>query len=132
MAAGAWAEDEATSSAGTVQVWTGSDGSGDDDTLLYSTDAAPQARIRYPQRMFTEYQEGNPAELLQPQTRFFALEHGNPELCDEWERAGRVTRVWSFAEPDIVSGLVPPGFPATDTPSAAWYQDFCEAMGAVE
>jgi hypothetical protein len=127
-----WTEDHATSNAGTVLVWSGSDGSGNTDTLLYSTGMVSQGWIRYPQRMFTEYQDGDPAELLQPDTRFFALEHGDPDLADEWERAGHVVRVWSFSESDFAPSLVPPGFPATDTPSATWYQGFCDTVGAVQ
>jgi len=120
----------ATSDAGRIEVWAGSDETGGSDTLHYAGSSGASQRIRYEQVAFMELQSGYNAQLLQWSARFYAVESGNGEAAAEWADEGWITRVWSFSESDLADAI--PSFPATDTPFDDWYQTLCSDEAAVE
>jgi len=120
-----------SSSEGSVLVSTDEDGAGDEDTLLYRTGGAGIERIRYTQLAFIDFFEGED-EILSEASPFMVFEHGDADDAADWRDSGGIARIWSFGESDISGGLTPPQFPATDTPFAAWYTDWCDLEGTVE
>jgi hypothetical protein len=121
------AKHEDGSGAGGVRVFTGTDGAAPGDTVQYEA-AGGVGRIRYDQVAFVEMQSGDDADLAD---RFYAAPSGAHSLARGWRASGGIVRLWGFVEGDTV--LDPPvTFPATDTPEAAWYVAWTEAVSAYE
>ena len=120
-----------SSSATDIEVWTGEDDAGDEDTLLYSTSSVGTRRIRYTQLAFIDVFPGED-EILAEASPFRVFDHGDPEDAGEWTDSGGISRIWRFEESDIVDGITPPQLPATDTPFERWYTDWCETVPTVD
>jgi hypothetical protein len=117
-----------TSTAGaySVTVQTGSNPTA--GTLLYSTPQA-QGRVVYPQVMFTEFQKGDSSQLGNDGLSFYACSDSssNWSWAGQQRQSGKIVRIWSFDEDDTAIP-VPPNFPATDTPYASWYTQYCSRL----
>ncbi len=123
----------ASSGGDAVSVTTGTDSAGTDDTLLYSTPAVQQQRIRYQQLCFVEFQKGNAHQLENDRLWFYAASasSGNLSWAGEQRSAGKIVRLWGFGDDD--TSVNPPiNFPATDTPYETWYLNYCEVIGTDE
>ncbi|MEW9549782.1 hypothetical protein [Nonomuraea sp. NPDC050783] len=124
--------DKTTSTSGTarVHVWTGADGPTPSQTLRLDTDRHAGDRIRYRQLAFTEFQQGDSAELQQG-ALFYAAPADRSSFITEARRAGRLVRGWDFdSAGDATSPLA--SYPATNHPYASWYRTLLAQAGAVE
>lgn len=123
--------DKTTAVSGTarVHVWTGADGPTPARTLRVDTDRRTGDRIRYEQIAFTEYQQGDSAELQQG-ALFHAAPASQGSFITAARRAGRLVRGWNL---DSASQATDPlaNFPATNHPHAGWYRNLLEQAGAV-
>lgn len=117
-----------TSTAGANSVTVGTGSNPVSNTLIYSTPLVSQARVVYPQTMFTEFQKGDSSQLGNDGLWFYASSDSssNWTWAGEQRQAGKIVRIWSFDQDD--TGIpVAPNFPATDTPYASWYTQYCAA-----
>jgi hypothetical protein len=124
--------DKATAVRGStrVSVWTGADNGTPAQTLRYSTDRITGDRIRYPQTVFGEYQEGDAAELKQG-ALFYAAPATSTSFITTARRAGQIVRGWDFdAAGDATDPLA--SYPATNQPWATWYESLVTRAGAVQ
>lgn len=115
-----------TSTAGNNSVTVSTGSSPAAGTLLYSTPQVRQARVVYPQIMFTEFQKGDSSQLGNDGLWFYACSDSssNWSWAGQERQAGKIVRIWSFDQDD--TGIpVAPNFPATDTPYAGWYTQYC-------
>ncbi|MEU5866602.1 MULTISPECIES: PI-PLC domain-containing protein [unclassified Nonomuraea] len=127
------ARHDKTTSAGTaprVHVWTGADGPTPSGTLRVDTDAFTGDRIRPQQVAFTEFQQGNSAELRQD-ALFYAAPAGQSAFIIQARQAGRLVRGWDFDSAGQATDP-PANYPAANRPYDAWYQDLLTRAGAVE
>lgn len=116
----------ATAGSLSVTVTTGTDSAGTPSTLLYSTPEVSAARVAYPQLMFTEFQKGDSSQLGDDGLWFYASSSssGNWTWAGQQRQAGKIVRLWAFEEADT-NVPIAPNFPATDTPYASWYIQYC-------
>ena len=114
-----------------IEVLTDVDKTAGSDTLLYQTQSGRQ-RIRYPQIAFVEYQHNNAAELIDSETWFAAVGSGSTSTLTSWNNAGLITRQWGFSETDSQNLMSPPNFPAVDSLSFDWYNDYDTQITFVE
>ena len=114
-----------------VEVYTDSDQTAGNDTLIYETPLR-RARIRYPQIAFVEFQQNNAGELMDTQTWFAAIGSGNQSTLEAWNLDGLITRQWGFSESDTSNLSSPPNFPATDFLTEDWFVEYCNSIGTVE
>ncbi|MCK2213761.1 hypothetical protein MF672_008165 [Actinomadura sp. ATCC 31491] len=123
--------DRTTATAGTsrVHVWTGADGPTPSQTLRVDTDRRTGDRIRYPQVAFTEFQQGDSAELQQG-ALFYAAPATQSAFITAARRAGRLVRGWDFDSAGDATDP-PANYPATNHPYDAWYQNLLAQAGAV-
>ncbi|MFI6290784.1 hypothetical protein ACIBEJ_04325 [Nonomuraea sp. NPDC050790] len=123
--------DKTTSASGTarVRVWTGADGPTPAQTLRIDTDRHTGARIRFQQTAFTEFQQGNSAELQQD-ALFYAAPASASGFITASRQAGRLVRGWGFNSTGNATTPLA-SYPATDHPGAAWYEDLLTRSGAV-
>ena len=125
-------EAKASSSAGTVWVDTYSDHeSAGGDTLMYGTDRIDEARIRFEQVAFSDFQPGNSSELLSAGLRFFNIKSGGMSDAQSWLQQGWLVRMWSFSSGDVDYSLKQPNCPATDEPESIWYANYLSTVGAL-
>lgn len=117
-----------TSTAGaySVTVTTGPGPGNVASTLFYSTPQVAQARVAYPQLMFTEFQKGDSSQLGDDGLWFYASSSssGNWTWAGQQRQAGKIVRLWAFEQADS-NVPVAPNFAATDTPYASWYVQYC-------
>lgn len=115
-----------TAGAYSLTITTGTDSAGTASTLLYSTPQVSQGRVVYPQVMFTEFQNGDSSQLANDNLWFYgsSSSQGNWSWEGSSRQAGKVTRLWGFTQ-STTAVPVAPNFPATDTPNATWYQQYC-------
>lgn len=124
--------DVATSSVGaaSVSVSTGADGASPTDTLRYGTDRVAGERIRYQQRAFVEFQDGDDAELREG-AWFYGAPASHSGFIVAARGAGRLVRGWGFG-PTSPQTSPPATYAATDTPWADWYATLLAQNGAVK
>jgi hypothetical protein len=102
----------------------------DDNVLVYSTNVVDRSPICYEQLAFTEYQDGDSA-LLQSHAIFVAASASSSDFLENQRLAGWVARGWQFSQNS--PRLTPPeSYPATDTPNASWYTDYCKSVNAIQ
>ena len=112
-------------------------GNEETEQLVYGTEATPTAAISYEQLAFVEAQwlppVGSPDEVGEEQ-RFVATKASADRFAEwarKWREAGRVVRLWGFAEAHV-RWQVDPNFPAADDPRAGWYRQYLQDKGSVE
>ena len=98
---------------------------------LYATDSVSTGRVRFHQLAFIDAFDSDDA-VLREQTPYRSAPYGSNVLVSEWRDAGYISRKWGFLATDVNEDLSPPHFPATDTPFAEWYQDWCDERGVIE
>jgi len=115
-----------TAGSHSVTVSTGTDSAGTPSTLLYSTPQVSSDRIVYPQILFTEFQKGDSSQLENDHLWFYASSSssGNWSWDSSQRQAGKIVRMWAFGQ-SATSVATAPNFPATDTPTASWYTQYC-------
>lgn len=114
-----------------VAVSTGSVGPYGADTLRYHLSDSDWSPIRYEQILFVEIQEGGNGALADDDLWFVAAaaeSSSGRTFVQQARAAGRLGRLWQFASTDQ-STDPPANFPATDTPDAPWYLDYCMTIG---
>jgi hypothetical protein len=119
----------ASSTANTIEVWTGSDLSAPNDTLLYASNQVSRRRIRYSQLAHVELQNGDSIELQDTETTFAAVGSGNASTIYLWNTQGYFCRMWGFQSQDVGQSL--PMYPATDAPFALWYENYLLSVNAI-
>ncbi|MGW2147062.1 hypothetical protein ACWCOT_22345 [Nonomuraea bangladeshensis] len=123
--------DKTTAVSGTsrVRVWTGADGPTPATTLRVDTDRRAGERVRYPQVAFTEFQQGDSAELQQD-ALYYAAPASQSSFIVSARQAGRLARGWDF---DSASRATDPlaNYPATNRPYDTWYRTLLTQAGAV-
>ncbi|WP_214409230.1 hypothetical protein [Sphaerisporangium fuscum] len=124
--------DKSTSARGasSVRVWTGADGPTPAQTLRVDTDRFAGDRIRYRQVAFDEFQKGDSAELQQG-ALFYAAPATESAFITAARRSGRLVRGWDFDSADLATSP-PVGYPATNHPYDAWYENLLTRSGAVQ
>ncbi|GAA2206116.1 hypothetical protein GCM10009850_015740 [Nonomuraea monospora] len=120
----------ATSGGSRVRVWTGADGATSAQTLRVDTDRHAGDRVRYRQVAFTEFQQGDSAELRQG-ALFYAAQANASSFITAARQAGKLARGWDF---DSASQATDPlaSYPATNRPYDGWYADLLTRSGAVD
>ena len=113
-----------------VRVFTAAEGNDGAQTLRYSTDAGGTGRIRYAPRMHVEVQPTSSPAVRDAESRFFAAVASSAAWVEARRLEGGVVRQWGFNAADAATTPAS-NFPATDTPSAAWYLRYLESAGAV-
>jgi len=114
--------DVASSSSGAsrVLVYNGADGASPPQTLRYATDRTLDERLRYPQRAFVEFQDGDGAELASG-----AWYYGAPATHSSFiisaRNAGKLVRGWDFDAASLATAPLA-NYPATNDPWADWYE----------
>jgi hypothetical protein len=115
-----------TASAGSRSVTVATTSTPAANTLVYSTPQVQQARVVYPQIMFTEFQKGDSSQLENDNLWFWASSSSQSNW--NWDvqarQAGKIVRMWDF-ESDDTNVSTPPNFPATNTPNDSWYTQYC-------
>ncbi len=114
-----------------LRVSVGPDASMPAETLRYSSDAVPDARLRFDQLAFVELQPGDPPELADDGLRHAAAPSGDRAFATDQLAAGRIVRWWGFDDGAVSAG-VPVHLPATDRPLARWYRAFADKIRAEE
>ncbi|WP_436531800.1 hypothetical protein [Actinoplanes sp. HUAS TT8] len=89
-------------------------------TLTAATDRVPATAIRAPQLAFVEYQAGDSATLKDGSV-FWAATASNKSFVLSGRQAGVSVRGWDFDSAGLATNPLA-NYPATNTPSAAWYQ----------
>ncbi len=131
--------DRATATAGNRSVTVSSkpDGAAPEQTLCYATSGGITGRIRPEQVAFVEYQKGESDALAKDGCIFAATSSNdkNVKWALEQRQKKHVVRLWKFNTllPAIETSPLPPAnFPATDTPLAPWYVNYCQRFQSVK
>ncbi len=124
--------DVADASSGTsrISVLSGPDGAAPSDTLLYKTPSVAQARIRFTQVIFDEYQAGDAGEL-QEESLFWAAPATNSSFIVSARQAGHVVRGWDFDSASLATNPLA-NYPASNVPYSDWYTKLLNDSGAVQ
>ncbi|WP_163509423.1 hypothetical protein [Fodinicola acaciae] len=123
--------DKSTSVRGSarVTVSTSADGPMPAQTLHWTTDRA-SGRIRYQQTAFDEFQAGDNAQL-QEDALFYGSTASNKSFIVAARNSGHLVRGWDFDSADLATQPLA-NYPATNSPSADWYQTMLSEAGAVQ
>jgi len=113
-----------------VRVFNGAEGSDGPRTLRYASDAGVTGRVRYAPWMHVEVQQTSSPAVRDAESRFFAAVASSGPWVEARRLEGGIVRQWAFNTRDHVTTPAA-NFPATDTPSAAWYLRYLDDIGAV-
>lgn len=98
---------------------------------MYGTDRLDEARIRFEQVPFADFQPGISSELLGADLKFFNIKSGGLSDAQSWLQQGWLVRMWSFSSGDVDYSQKQPNCPATDEPESSWYSNYLSTVGAL-
>jgi len=124
--------DAASSSSGSsrVTVYTGADGASPSNTLRYATDRVADERLRYYQRAFVEFQDGDGTEL-QSGAWYYGAPATHSSFIIAARNAGRLVRGWDFDSSGLATSPLA-NYPATNYPHADWYEPLIVNNGGAD